>query len=271
MRIPAAAVILTAGLSALLPAFAIAQAADSQARPCVVSAPFDGGKGGTWSGWGNGKGNTRRAQGATLSADDLSHLSVAWAFGFPGARSVIGQPTVAGNRVFIGVDTGDVYAIDAANGCQDWRMKADAGVRTAPVVGQVGGAGLVFVGDLRGQVYALDARSGALRWKVRVDDHAAARLTGTPQFLAAGQPRAGSLARLFVPVSSGEEGAGARAGYPCCTFRGSVVALDAATGTQIWKTYTIAHAAVAAGPDHFAPSGAAIWSAPTVDLSRGLL
>jgi polyvinyl alcohol dehydrogenase (cytochrome) len=27
--------------------------------------------------------------------------------------------------------------------------------------------------------------------------------------------------------------------YQCCKFRGSVVALDAATGKQIWKTYTI--------------------------------
>ena len=32
-------------------------------------------------------------------------------------------------------------------------------------------------------------------------------------------------------------------GHECCTFRGSVVALEAATGQQVWKTYTIDEAA----------------------------
>src|SRR5207244_4235656 len=45
--------------------------------------------------------------------------------------------------------------------------------------------------------------------------------------------------RLYVPVSSIEEGTAGIPTYQCCTFRGSVVALDAANGKQIWKTYTI--------------------------------
>lgn len=247
-------------------------AAQAQAPSCRARAPFDVKTGEAWSGWGNGTSNTRRAANdpGTLSVGDVPRLSLVWAFGFPGARAVIGQPTVAGNRVFVGVDTGEVYAIDRATGCADWAFKAEAGVRTAPVVAQTGSAWMVFVGDLRGQIYALDATSGALTWKVKVDDHPSARITGTPQFLPAKAANANGD-RLFVPVSSGEEGAGARAGYPCCTFRGSVVALDAATGKLAWKTYTIAHAPAPTGPNRFAPSGAAIWSAPTIDTRRGLL
>ena len=45
--------------------------------------------------------------------------------------------------------------------------------------------------------------------------------------------------RLFVPVSSLEVVPAANPAYPCCTFRGSVVAYDAATGERLWQSYTI--------------------------------
>ena len=58
--------------------------------------------------------------------------------------------------------------------------------------------------------------------------------------------------------------------YECCSARGGVVALDALTGKQIWKTYTIdetphAVAKSSAGTMMWGPSGASIWSAPTID------
>ena len=76
--------------------------------------------------------------------------------------------------------------------------------------------------------------------------------------------------RLYVPVSSGEEGAAADPRYPCCTFRGSVVALEAASGKQIWKSYTILEMPVPTGKgrqgvEYWGPSGAAVWSLPTAD------
>ena len=86
----------------------------------------------------------------------------------------------------------------------------------------------VFFGDAAGNVYALDFATGKLLWATRADDHPNATITGTPTFYDG---------RLYVPVSSGEEGARRRAEYECCTFRGSVVALDAATGKKIWQGY----------------------------------
>jgi polyvinyl alcohol dehydrogenase (cytochrome) len=77
-------------------------------------------------------------------------------------------------------------------------------------------------------------------------------------------------------VSSLEEGTAVLPTYECCTFRGSIVALDAATGRQIWKTFTIAEAPrrttrSSAGTQLWGPSGAAIWSTPALDPDRNRL
>ena len=62
----------------------------------------------------------------------------------------------------------------------------------------------------------------------------------------------------------------------CCTFRGSVVALDADTGKQIWRTYIIGDEPKlvkknSRGVPLYSPSGAGIWDTPTIDAARGLL
>src|SRR5262249_10694234 len=116
-------------------------------------------------------------------------------------------------------------------------------------------------------VYAGDANTGVLKWKKKVDTHVVARVTGTPKLYAG---------RVYVPVSSIEEVIGATPSYSCCTFRGSVVALDAATGEVAWKTYVIADEPKptkknSAGTQLLGPSGAAIWSAPTIDEKTGSL
>ena len=165
--------------------------------------------------------NPRKAAG--LTADQVPNLKLKWAFGFPGAEEVYGQPTVAGGRVFLGVDTGAVYSIDAETGCVYWSYQADAGVRTAISIGPVKGKGAakygVYFGDIRANVYMLDASTGKEIWKVKVEDHPVAKITGAPMLYED---------RLYVPVSSQEErSAGWSTVYPCCTFRGSVVALDA--------------------------------------------
>ena len=79
----------------------------------------------------------------------------------------------------------------------------------------------VYFGDAHAQVYAVDVQTGAMRWKVKVDDHGDAMITGAPAL---------HDGRLYVPVSSLEEGSGAMPAYECCTFVGSVVVLDAADG-----------------------------------------
>ncbi len=223
-----------------------------------------------WNGWGGDVTNARfqSAQAAGLSADRIPRLELKWAFGFPGATSVYGQPTVAAGRVFIGVDTGYVYALDATTGCVHWSFQAQAGVRNAISVGLVKGHGAathaVYFGDLRANVYAVNAATGEPLWKVNVDAHPLAVITGAPTL---------HQDRLYVPVASREEAAGGGLTYPCCTFRGSIVALDANTGRQVWRAYIIPEVPKptrknSKGVQLWAPAGGGVWSSPTIDVKR---
>src|SRR5690606_32094963 len=81
--------------------------------------------------------------------------------------------------------------------------------------------------------------------------------------------------RLFVPVASNEEAAGASPDYECCRFRGSLVALDAATGEIVWKTYMVEEPTQrgrnAGGVQLWGPSGAPVWASPAVDAERSVV
>ena len=220
---------------------------------------------GSWKGWGADPGNTRfqTAKAAGLTREDVPKLKLKWAFGFPGVATAFASPSVFGGRVFVGSADGTVYSLNAQTGCIFWTFKAAEGVRTAIIIANNGQA--AYFGDLQGNMYALNAATGALLWKTRVDEHLYAEITGTPAL---------ENGRLYVPVSGGaEQVAAGNPSYECCTFRGSLVALDALSGKQIWKTYTIPQPAkptgkTASGTSKWGPSGVALWSSPTVDTRR---
>ena len=224
----------------------------------------------SWSGWSPASTNTRYQSGeqAGLTEQKVPKLTLKWAFGFPDATSAWSQPTVAGGRLFVGSQNGAVYALDARSGCIIWTFAARSGVRNAPIFApRMDASGYaVYFGDTGANVYALDAATGTLLWTQKVDEHPFARVTGSPTL-------DGSL--LYVPVSSLEETAASQPGYECCTFRGSVAALDTATGHIAWKTYMVPEAKPvgknAQGTTLLAPAGVGIWSSPTVDRKRGVI
>jgi polyvinyl alcohol dehydrogenase (cytochrome) len=244
-------------------------AATAMAGRCAVTPPFEPSEGAQWNGWGVDIANTRfqPAAQAGLTAEQASKLVLKWAFGFPNATGARAQPTIVGGRVFVGSQSGDVYALDAKTGCIIWTFRAASGVRTAIVLGpRLRGTGTAaYFGDGRAVTYALDAGTGALLWSTpRLDMHPSAHITGTPTLYQE---------RLYVPIASGEEGQGGNATYECCTFRGSLVALSAATGAVVWKTYTIPNESKPIGRNNsgtvrWGPSGAGVWSSPTVDVKR---
>jgi polyvinyl alcohol dehydrogenase (cytochrome) len=219
-----------------------------------------------WNGWGNGL-DQRRYQTATmarLAPADVPRLKVKWAFGFAGAARVYAQPTVVGGRLFMGSADGTVYALDAASGCTHWTFGASSGVRTAIAVARAQNGWALYFGDQAGTAYRLDALTGKELWRTQVDAHPKARITAAP-VLHEGV--------LYVAVSSIEEFSSMEGAYGCCTFRGSVVALDAESGKQLWKSYTIAAVPAptrksSAGVQQFGPAGGAVWSAPTIDPVR---
>ncbi|MGC2511830.1 MAG: PQQ-binding-like beta-propeller repeat protein [Acidobacteriaceae bacterium] len=220
-----------------------------------------------WAGWGVDPHNTRfqPASVAQLNPQQVTQLKLKWAFGFPGAAATYSQPTSYAGKLFVGSEDGTVYALDAAQGCTWWTFQAADTVKTAISIGN--GGHTAFFGDTSGYIYAVDVDHGSQIWRVRPESHSASRITGSP--LLVGD-------RLYVPVSSGEEGSSADPRYPCCTFRGSVVALDTVTGKRIWKAYTIDQTAGPTrkspqGVQYFGPAGAAVWSSPTADTERRIL
>ena len=223
----------------------------------------------SWNGWSaDALANTRYqpARAAALSPASVARLQLKWAFGLPATYSAYGQPTVVDGHVFIGSDSGYFYSIDAATGCVHWSFQAQAGLRSTAMVALVNQGSsrmAAFFGDIRGNIYSLDATSGELLWKVPIDPHPLSRI------MAAVKVYDG---RVYVPVANREETTSAGYDYVCCTSRGIVVALDSATGRQIWKTYTISETPSprknSAGVSFLGPSGASVWGTLALDPKR---
>jgi polyvinyl alcohol dehydrogenase (cytochrome) len=242
----------------------------SNANRCTAPTPTtDPARAPAWMGWGNDVTNSRFAPQAGLTAADLPKLKLKWAFAYQGATSSRVQPALAGGKLFAASDNGELHALDPKTGCTYWTFKAESGVRSALTVGPYktnGRAGYaVFFGDQRANAYAIDAVTGQQIWKRKVDEHQAAAITGAIAI---------QDGKAFVAVQGlNEEGTGGRGQTPCCTFRGSVNALDVNTGAFLWKTYTVDEPKLRgrntrSGQDAFGPAGGGIWSSPTVDVKR---
>ena len=268
---------LTAAQKRLLAEFLTSRTIGQAGAPANINAcadtkaPFSS-SGASWNGWGSDLANTRfqTADRAGLTAAEVPRLKLKWAFAFPSTFVANGQPTIVGGRVFVPSANRNIYSLDAKSGCQYWSFEAQAPVRTAITIAAIQGERtrqVAFFGDQRANTYAVDASSGELLWKVHVEEHPRAKIVGAPVYFEG---------RLFVPVTDGEEGPAMNPAYECCSGRGALVALDAATGKQIWKTYTIAEeprpvSKNSAGARMWGPSGASIWSAPTIDVERKVI
>ena len=218
-------------------------------------------------GWGLNLENTRfvPAAVAELRPEDVPRLAVKWVFAYPGASRARSQPTVQGGMVYVGSQAGTVYALDLDSGCAHWAFKADVEVRSAITSDDSGKR--LFFGDIRGELYAVDATNGQLIWRTRVDQHPDVTLTGSPRY---------HRGRVYAPLSSKEWASAADPGYPCCTFRGGITAVDASDGRILWTARSIAKEPApvgrnATGLQRFAPAGAPIWNSPTLDPRRGRL
>jgi polyvinyl alcohol dehydrogenase (cytochrome) len=277
---------VASALAALLLACAADTALGDNACPNAAGAVALGSV--QWNGWGRGLDNTRYQPEPAIRASDVAKLALKWAYGYPGGTE-FGQPTVVDERLFLTSSTGRIYSLDAKTGCTYWTYGAAAGSRTAVTIGELARSRVAalphrlkrtlahldvikapsaaFFGDDSGAVYALDAQKGTLLWKTQVDTHPSARIVGAPILYND---------RLYVAVASTEDTAAANPGYGCCTFRGSVAALDIAGGKIVWKSYTVLEQPQptrknSAGVQEFGPSGAAVSATPTIDAKRNVV
>jgi polyvinyl alcohol dehydrogenase (cytochrome) len=246
---------------------------DLHANSCKRPAPRFALGVNDWNGFSPAADNARFQRRPGLRVADISKLKPKWVFAYPEAMAY-GSPSVVANRVFISTVTGSVLSLDSKTGCTYWVTEPGAKVRTPVLVGKLAADHRMsssqphfaaYFGDAKATVHAINAETGELLWLMKVDEHAFASISGAPEL---------HQGKLYVPLTSGEGSMGPHGNYPCCTFRGSIVALDARTGEILWKSYTITEAPKpfklnAAGTQMYAPAGVGIWSALTVDVKRG--
>jgi polyvinyl alcohol dehydrogenase (cytochrome) len=225
---------------------------------------------GQWRVAGQNLANTRSAAGEKqISSSNVGSLAVKWTFTTGG--DVSATPTVAGDAVYVPDWAGNVYAINRNTGAQIWSVQVPAldGVtgavsRSSPavhgedvIIGDIENDGLTALHN-GANLIALNRKTGKVHWMTQVDNQGAAIITGSPVVYGH---------TVYVGISSNEEILAIPNSYPCCTFRGSVVAVDANTGKKLWQTYTL--------PDNGGKtggySGNPVWQPPAIDPERGVL
>jgi polyvinyl alcohol dehydrogenase (cytochrome) len=224
---------------ALLPVLALAQ----------VGGP------GRWPYAGGDLHNTRSAEHERrISPENASQLYVKWIFTAQG--DVSATPAIDGDALYLADWGGWLHKVDAATGTSIWsRQISDyTGIpgsrsRNTPAVHD----NRLFLGTLNGDFLAVDARTGELIWKIHADPHPTAVITQSP--IVFGN-------RVYVGIASYEESFAADPAYPCCTFRGNVIAMDVRTGEVVWRTHVM--------PEGY--SGGGVWGSTLVlDVKRGSL
>jgi polyvinyl alcohol dehydrogenase (cytochrome) len=222
------------------------------------------------SGWGaNLKAtNFRSAAQAGISVDNIDSLKLKWAFAFPDASDMRSKPAIVGKWLLTGnSQTGDVYAIDRFTGKLGWHVTASNDIRSGIVVAKDGNNYTAYFADGATIVYAVDIKRGKILWSTKAGEGTMAMNTGTVAVYKG---------KVFVPLSSFEVVAAADSNYNCCSTSGGVAALDRATGKLIWYHRVIKDKARPGnkkrnGKPFYGPSGAPVWSSPTIDTKRNLL
>jgi polyvinyl alcohol dehydrogenase (cytochrome) len=235
-----------------------------------------------WPTWGGDLENTHAAHATSINPGNVHLLRTKWVVRTTGNVSAI--PTLTTTRLYVPdwglplVGGSSLYAIDRESGdvvsqqkVLDYTGNLQHNVmRSSPAIA----GDLIVFGDLRNQpsslldipgahgatLYAVNRLTGKLVWKTQLESHPLSVVTQSPVIYDN---------KVFVGVASLEEAAARRLGYECCSFRGSMLAVDLASGRILWKTYMTPPARSNipfAKPDF---TGAAVWgSAPSIDVAR---
>lgn len=222
------------------------------------------------SGWGGNLAatNYRTAAQSGITRDNIDSLKLKWAFAFPDASEMRSKPSVAGDWLIIGnSQSGDVYALNRFTGKLGWHVTASNGIRSGIVVVKQGDSYTAYFADAAASVYAVDVRKGKILWSAKAGMDNMPLNTGTIAVYGG---------KVFVPLSSYEVVVAADSSYNCCSTSGAVRALDSKTGKLLWYHRVVTDKATARsakrnGKPFYGPSGAPVWSSPTIDPKRNVL
>lgn len=204
---------------------------------------------------------------AGLTTADMSNLQLAWAVAFPETSSLRAAPVIVGSTIFYAAtDSGRVFALDTNSGCAKWVYEADTRLRSSIAYGVIGGLGTLVFGDGRGMIHSVNAENGEAIWVASGQaSNNQGMLTGTPVV---------HEDKIIVPVSGSGVIAGSNPNFECCENHGAVTALNVRTGEKLWEYHTMPAAEYngmvsSIGVKQRGPSGAPIWTTPTIDAKRG--
>lgn len=216
-----------------------------------------------------GDGNNPRhldAAQAGLSTADMSNLELAWAIAFPETSSLRAAPVIVGSTVFYSAtDTGRVFALDTNSGCAKWVYNAQTRLRSSLSYGVIDDLSTLVFSDGRGMIHSVNAETGEQNWVASGQASGnQGMLTGTPVI---------HEDVIIVPVSGSGVITGGNPKYECCENHGAVTALNVRTGEKLWEYHTMpaaeyTGAVSATGVKQKGPSGAPIWTTPTIDTER---
>lgn len=256
-------------LAGALVALLVASLSSLAATDCTAPAkPLDVRS----SNWGLGNDNHRYQPNAVITGANAAQLQLRWVFALGDGQdsSPHSYPVVTADTIYIASENGIVHALDRNSGCERWRFNADNNIRTAMGIYSLKNAHndkvrrvLVF-GGVDAWLYAIDAHDGELIWRRQVDDQRFVMITGTPTYVDG---------KLIVGLSSYEAMVAAVPFYPCCRFRGAVLAIDARSGDELWRRKLIAKRARPISDNGlwttaWGPSGVPVWSRPAVDARQ---
>lgn len=203
---------------------------------------------------------------STLNGSNVQSLKLAWAFGLAGTETARSQPVIAGDILFVASTSGTLFALDRTSGCIKWQYRSSAPLHTSLLLGTVAGKDALLVGDTSAHINAIDANEGVLLWRTDVALFEQTRLTG-----AVVQHES----KLIVPISTAEVWMARNPQYECCKAHGGVRLLDADTGAILWTVHLTPDATpqgtTTSNVARWGPSGAPIWSTPTIDAERRLI
>lgn len=201
-----------------------------------------------------------------LSTEDLANLELAWAIGFPATSGLRSAPIIIGTTIFYSAtDAGRVFALDIESGCAKWVYESGTRLRSSMAYDVVDGQGMLVFSDMPGMIHAINAESGEAVWvESGQAENNQGMLTGTPVI---------HEDKIIVPVSGSGVITGGNPRNECCDNHGAVTALNIRTGEKIWEYHTMPAAEYngqvsSTGVKQRGPSGAPIWSTPTIDAER---
>jgi len=224
----------------------------SQSSGLTVTFPGAAKPSGTWAQPNGDLANTRDATGSVISSRNVASLREAWSFKLSGTAALgvsntgafAAAPVVAGGTVYIQDLDANVYAVSLATGKLDWEYPVDIPEKSGPGPDGVAVAGGMVYGDTSTAVFALNAATGKVIWNDT-------SLLNSGQGSFEIQPAVAD-GRVYLASAYGSGPGG-----------GILLALDAATGKELWSFSTVA-SGQPAGVRSLGLGSAGAWQTPLV-------